>query len=71
MYEEIFNIYGDDDVESNPVKYEDLQKLPYLDRVIKETLRLFPTLPYIARQASDDFDLGKIFFSINIRIYLE
>lgn len=70
VYEEIFNIYGDDDVESNPVKYEDLQKLPYLDRVIKETLRLFPTLPYIARQASDDFDLDGYFIPKNCGVVI-
>lgn len=64
MYEEIFNIYGDDNVECNPVQYEDLQKLIYLERVIKETLRLFPSLPLIGREATEDFDLGIFLFQL-------
>lgn len=43
---------------SVPVKYEDLQHMDYLDRVIKETLRLFPVVPVIARRLTEDLRMG-------------
>jgi len=48
---------------SAPVKYEDLQHMHYLDCVIKETLRLFPTIPLIGRQLAEDLKIGMLFFS--------
>uniref|UniRef100_A0A1B0DNB9 Uncharacterized protein n=1 Tax=Phlebotomus papatasi TaxID=29031 RepID=A0A1B0DNB9_PHLPP len=40
------------------VKYEELGDLKYTERVIKETMRLFPTVPAIARVASAPFQLN-------------
>lgn len=57
-YQEIFEIYGDSDPEDCPIKPEDLQRMPYLERVIKETMRLFPVGPVILRKLSDDLDIG-------------
>ncbi|KAJ8921983.1 hypothetical protein NQ315_008620 [Exocentrus adspersus] len=52
VVEEIFSVVGDRDVEE-----ADLVKLTYLDMVIKDVLRLFPIAPFIAREASQDFQL--------------
>jgi len=41
-----------------PPRLEDLKKLDYLDRVVKETLRLFPPSPFGLRYAADDCALG-------------
>ncbi|XP_050461379.1 cytochrome P450 4c21-like [Cataglyphis hispanica] len=58
-YKELLEIYGMETPRSVPVKYEDLQHMNYLDRVIKETLRLFPVVPVIARQLTEDIRIGK------------
>jgi len=55
---------------SVPVKYEDLQHMHYLDCVIKETLRLFPTVPLIGRQLTEDLKIGVLIFFSNQRTLL-
>jgi len=47
---------------SAPVKYEDLHHMHYLDCVIKETLRLFPTVPLIGRRLTEDLKIGLFIF---------
>ncbi|XP_039304763.1 cytochrome P450 4c21-like [Solenopsis invicta] len=60
VYKELLEIYGTQTPKAAPVKYEDLQHMNYLERVIKETLRIFPTVPIIARQVTEDFKIGDI-----------
>ncbi|WUI01234.1 cytochrome P450 [Spirillospora sp. NBC_00431] len=39
-------------------EYGDLKKLAYLDRVLREAMRLYPPGPYGAREATEDLVLG-------------
>lgn len=58
VYEEIVSYYGKE-TRKPVVIYEDLNKLELLDRALKETLRLFPVIPYLGRKLSVDFVLGE------------
>lgn len=42
------------------MKYEDLHQFMYLERVIMETMRLFPVAPLIGRLVLQDIELGII-----------
>lgn len=42
-----------------PVDYDSLKQLTYLEVVIKETLRLFPVIPYIGRWSGEDVKLSE------------
>jgi cytochrome P450 len=41
----------------DPIDFETTNKLPYLEMVIKETLRLFPISAFTLRTSTDDFEL--------------
>lgn len=55
LYKEIMGVAPGSDAD---LEYEDLAKLEYLERVLKETMRLFPTVPTIARHVTAPFRLG-------------
>nr|XP_012217196.1 PREDICTED: cytochrome P450 4C1-like [Linepithema humile] len=58
-YKELSEIYGIKSPKSVPIKYDDLQKMNYLNRVIKETMRLFPAIPVVARFLTEDLKIGE------------
>lgn len=43
----------------NPPTMEELQRLPLLDAVVKESMRILPPVPYSIRQASQPAQLGE------------
>ncbi|XP_061396400.1 probable cytochrome P450 6a14 [Musca vetustissima] len=52
LREEILGILGEDDTE---LRYEDIQKMTYLEQTISETLRLYPVLAGLIRVATHDY----------------
>ncbi|XP_039303870.1 cytochrome P450 4c21 isoform X5 [Solenopsis invicta] len=70
VYKELLEIYGTKTPKAAPVKYEDLQRMNYLERVIKETLRIFPTGPVIAREVTEDVKIGLLIFKNLLHLLL-
>lgn len=58
VYEEIIEVLGEN---NGTFTTECLPKLQYTERVIKETMRLFPVGPAIVRAVTNDLKLGKWF----------
>ncbi|CAH2075151.1 unnamed protein product, partial [Iphiclides podalirius] len=54
VVQEIQEVFGDSD---RPLIKDDLLKLKYLERVVKESLRLFPPVPFIIRKVLQDITL--------------
>lgn len=55
VYEEIHRIFGTSDRECT---FADTMEMKYLERVILETLRLYPPVPMIARKLNEDVTLA-------------
>lgn len=51
LFAELCSVYDSQDEDTS---YERLQQLPYLERVLKEGMRLFPVAPFIVRTAIAD-----------------
>ncbi|XP_058117984.1 cytochrome P450 4d2-like [Anopheles ziemanni] len=55
LYDEIVSVYGaDGNVRSATITHASLQQLKYMEMVIKETLRMNPSIPLIGRTSAGD-----------------
>ena len=55
LYDELYQVFGDSD---RPADENDLDRLPYLEQVLKETLRRFPVALVVLREAEEDVKLS-------------
>lgn len=55
-FQELSEIFGDSERTAN---IEDLNRMKYLEQCLKETMRLCPSVPLIARKLSEDVKLGR------------
>ncbi|KAL4712698.1 hypothetical protein ACJJTC_007995 [Scirpophaga incertulas] len=63
IFAELSEIFKDKD---QPTTYEDLNKMKYLDCCIKESLRLYPPVPFISRNIKEPTKLGEYEVPANI-----
>jgi cytochrome P450 len=55
---------------SRPPTVADLPRLPYTDRVVTETLRVYPTVWMLGREATEPLDLGGYRIPVGMTIFM-
>ncbi|XP_020293219.1 cytochrome P450 4C1-like [Pseudomyrmex gracilis] len=67
IHEELEEVFKDS---QKPATVQEISQLKYLDRVIKESRRLYPAIPAIKRTLSEDTKLGDYIIPANTRVII-
>ncbi|KAH9641904.1 hypothetical protein HF086_011654 [Spodoptera exigua] len=67
VYDELYQIFGDSD---RLATFNDTLQMKYLERVILETLRMYPPVPIIARELKNDAKIGRKYALLKLKILL-
>jgi len=67
VHEELDRIFGGSD---RPVTSEDISEMKYLECVIKESLRMFPPVPFYGRKLLEEVKIGEFLLPAGIDITL-
>ncbi|CAK1581344.1 unnamed protein product [Parnassius mnemosyne] len=67
IYEECKSIFGDSD---RTPSWSDLTEMKYLEATVKEILRLYPSVPFVGRQVTEDFMLGDVLVKKDVDILI-
>lgn len=67
LHEELDALFGDSD---RPVTMADLREMKYTENCIKEALRLFPSVPFLARELKEEAVIGAYLPFYYLLIYL-
>ena len=69
IYEEIQEVLGAD--KSKIATMQELNKMNYLERVIKESLRLYPSVAVVSRKLNEDLQLGPYLIPRNCMVTVQ
>nr|CAD7424032.1 unnamed protein product [Timema monikensis] len=67
-FKELFDIFGSNKRRS--ATFQDLQEMTYLEQIIKETLRLYPSLPFIPRGVEEELKIGDYILPVGSTILI-
>lgn len=67
VYEELLNIMPNPEIDLTPIH---INKMVYLDQCLRETQRLFPTVPLIGRSANETINLKGFDIPPNLPIFI-
>ncbi|XP_029660937.1 cytochrome P450 4C1-like [Formica exsecta] len=68
VHEELEEVFKDS---KTPASVKELSQLKYLERIIKETLRIFPSVPIITRKLVEDVKIGDYTLPKDATVMLE